>query len=61
MTTKTINEQIAARQAEFCQLAKSTQSSLRRKAKELIDSRPHMANASTFWRGLSAIQVLAAK
>lgn len=41
-------------------LAPSTQQRLRRKAAAYVQQYPHMAHASTFWRGLSATQVIAA-
>ena len=56
---KTTNEQIATIAAQFRALTKARQSSLRRQARETIAAKPHAADASTFWRGLSARQVAA--
>lgn len=54
---KTVNEQIATIASQFRKLSAARQSSLRRQAREAIAAKPHMADASTFWRGLSARQV----
>ena len=55
---KTINEQIAEQQARLKALSPSRKSHLRRQATRVANT--HMADSSTFWRGLSARQVLAA-
>jgi hypothetical protein len=56
--TTTITQHIEALKAEFAKLGKSRKSQLRREAAELISSKPYMADVSSFWRGLSARQVL---
>lgn len=57
--SKTANEQIAILTASFNALSKSRKSSLKRQASFLIGFKPHMADASNFWRGLSARQIIA--
>jgi len=56
---KTINEFITTQQALFSTLSKSRKDRLKKEAREYIKKHPHMRDASTFWRGLSAQQVLA--
>lgn len=56
----TINEHIADRQAEFRRLSPSRQATLRRRAVAYCQACPNMADASSYWRGLSARQVIAA-
>jgi len=58
--SKTANEQVTILAAEFKALSKSRQSTLKRQAKAKIKAKPYIANHSTFWRGLSAAQILAA-
>lgn len=58
--SKTTNEQVATITAAFTALSKSRQSALKREAKAQVEAKPHIANHSTFWRGLSAAQILAA-
>ena len=57
--SKTANEQITTIIAQFRALSAARQSSLRRQARESIAAKPHTADSSTFWRGLSARQVAA--
>lgn len=56
----TVQEFINQRENRFGRLSRKRQQELCRAARRLIASYPHMANASTFWRGLSANQVIAA-
>ena len=56
---KTVQEHIAATAATFRAMSKGRQSTLRRQAREAITAKPHAADHSTFWRGLSARQVAA--
>jgi hypothetical protein len=56
----TINEVVALRQSEFRKLSRSRRSVLIRRAIALCDDYPHCADSSTYWRGLSARQVIAA-
>ena len=58
--SKTTNEQVAILTAGFKALSKSRQSALKREAKAQVESKPHTANHSTFWKGMSAAQILAA-
>lgn len=58
---KTINDHISDLQAKFAALSPATKRALKRKAQEYCSAKPAMANASNFWRGLSAQQVLACK
>jgi hypothetical protein len=58
---KTINEHIASLVAQFRSMSPQARSAWIRKAKAYIEANPAMADASTFWRGLSARQVIAAK
>ena len=57
----TINEAIALRQREFLKLSRSRRSVLVRRAIALCNDYPHCADASNYWRGLSARQVIAAE
>lgn len=57
----TLNEQIEKLKDQFRQLSSSRKAELRRKAKEYCESHPCMVDASIFWRGLSARQVLSCK
>ncbi len=54
---KTVNERIC----EFKKLSPKYQAELVSRAKAYIEKYPHMADASIFWRGLSARQVIEAK
>jgi hypothetical protein len=54
----TVNEYVAAQKARFLRLRPATQLRLCRAARRHICLTPHMADASTFWRGLSPRQVL---
>jgi len=54
----TVQEFIESQQAKFSTLSISRQNQLRREAR-LVTA--HMKDASNFWRGLSALQVLAAR
>ena len=56
----TVQEYVAKLEKRFSQLSKSRKATLRREARKFIYEAPHMADASIFWRGLSARQVLAA-
>jgi hypothetical protein len=58
---KTINEHIANLTAQFRTMSPQARAAWIRKAKAYIEANPSMADASTFWRGLSARQVIAAK
>ncbi len=58
--SKTIQEQINNLKAQFRMLSASRRAAVRRDACAFIARCPHMADASSFWRGLSARQVLAA-
>lgn len=58
---KTINEQIEAIMAQFARLPAASKRAWKRKAQDYCQAKPHMANAGTFWNGLSAVQVLACK
>ncbi len=55
---KTVNERICEFKAEFKRLSPKYQAELVSKAKTYIEKYPHMADASIFWRGLSARQVI---
>lgn len=57
---KTVNEQIADLTARFHRLSDSRKARLKREALAFVASKPYAANHSTFWRGLSAIHILAA-
>jgi len=57
----TVSEVIALRQSEFRRLSASRRSVLVRRAICLCNDYPHCADASNFWRGLSARQVIAAE
>lgn len=57
---KTVQEHIDDRVRQFMSLSVSRQRRLRRMAAALIESQPHAADNSTFWRGLSARQVISA-
>jgi len=57
----TINEVVALRQSEFRRLSRSRRSVLVRRAFAYSNDYPHCADASNFWRGLSARQVIAAE
>jgi len=59
-TMATVNEVVAAKQSEFRRLSRSRRSVLVRRAIALCNDYPHCADASNFWRGLSARQVIAA-
>jgi len=59
-TMGTINEVVALRQSEFRRLSRSRRSVLVRRAIALCNDHPHCADASNYWRGLSARQVIAA-
>jgi hypothetical protein len=50
---KTVNERIC----EFKKLSPKYQAELVSRAKAYIEKYPHMADASIFWRGLSARQL----
>ena len=54
----TVQEFVEAQQAKFSTLSASRQNQLRREARLVAR---HMKDASNFWRGLSALQVLAAR
>lgn len=56
----TIQQQIESTQAAFARLSASRRAALAREARECVRTTPHMADASMFWRGLSARQVIAA-
>jgi hypothetical protein len=56
----TANEQIAKLTARFRALSESRKAHLKREAKAQVEAKPYTANHSTFWRGLSASQVIAA-
>jgi hypothetical protein len=58
---KTVNERIDELKAQFRKLSPKYQAELVSRAKAYIEKYPHMADASIFWRGLSARQVIAAK
>ena len=55
---QTINDIIADYRGQFLRLSTSRQSTIRRRAQEYIRRNPGCADHSTFWRGLSARQVL---
>ena len=57
---KTINESIASLQNQIRNLSPRQKARWIRKALTYINDYPHMADASTFWKGLSARQVIAA-
>jgi hypothetical protein len=57
---KTINEHLDTVTAKFRALSVSRRSALARKARAFIAQNPGSADHSTFWRGLSARQVIAA-
>lgn len=57
----TVQEYIASLEMEFSKLSASTKRAWKRKALAYIEAKPHMADASIFWRGLSARQVLGCK
>lgn len=57
---RTIQEHITERQRQFRKLSISRQRTLARKARQFIARSPHMRDASNFWRGLSAAQLLEA-
>lgn len=54
----TVQDFVAQQEERFAQLSYSRRKGLVAGAKKLIAAFPHMADASTFWRGLSARQVL---
>lgn len=54
----TVQEFIEMRQNQFMNLGRSRQNQLRREARQVAS---HMRDASNFWRGLSANQVLSAR
>lgn len=54
----TINDSIASAKSALLSLSKSSQSRLCRKARAYIADLPGCADHSTFWRGLSARQVV---
>lgn len=56
----TISEHVERQQRAFRRLSSSRQRTLAREAEQLVRQQPHMADASTYWRGLSARQVLEA-
>jgi hypothetical protein len=51
-------EQIEAQQNRFWNLSPQRKSSLRMLAADICNRKPHCADHSNFWRGLSARQVL---
>jgi len=55
---QTVQSFIEQQQQRFRSLCLSRQRSLQRQAAELIDRKPHCADLSNFWRGLSARHVL---
>ena len=57
--SKTVNEHIDTIAAQFRALSTSRRKTLHRQALALIATKPHLATASTFWRGLSANHVCA--
>jgi hypothetical protein len=54
---KTVTEYVAEQQAAFRRLSRGRQGAIRRQAAQYIREYPHMADVSTFWRGLSARQI----
>lgn len=56
----TVQDFINQQEDRFARLSRKRQQELCRAARRLIASYPHMADASTFWRGLSARHVLVA-
>lgn len=56
----TVQDFVAQQEERFAALSYSRRKGLVAAAKKLIESLPHMADASTFWRGLSARQVISA-
>jgi len=57
---QTIQEHISDRVRQFQALSRSRQRQLRLQAVEYVGKNPGSADASTYWRGLSARQVIAA-
>lgn len=56
----TINQHISSLTEQFRNLTVASQRRLAKQAREYIAANPAMADASAFWRGLSARQVLSA-
>lgn len=54
----TVQEYITSLEKQFRALSKSRKNALRRQAAQEIERFPGSADHSTFWRGLSARQVL---
>jgi hypothetical protein len=58
MWIMTVQQFVLSQQEKFSALSVSRKRELKREARRVA---PHMMDASNFWRGLSALQVLAAR